>query len=74
MISYHLTFDSSNTINVIPLVIIDDETDENIEILSASISFPGLPLQRVFLEPNTTMVEIHDNDGELHDDTFVDTA
>ena len=74
MISYHLTFDSSNTINVIPLVIIDDETDENIEILSASISFPGLPLQRVFLEPNTTMVEIHDNDGELHDDTFVGTV
>ena len=46
-------------------MIIDDEADENTEILSASISFPGLPLERVFLEPNTTIVEIHDNDCEL---------
>ena len=65
LISYLLTFDSSNVIDVIPLAIIDDEADENTEILSASISFPGLRLQRVFLEPNITMVEIHDNDCEL---------
>ena len=65
LISYHLTFDSSNAIDVVPLVIIDDEADENIETLSASISFPGLPLERVFLEPNTTIVEIHDNDCKL---------
>ena len=65
LISYLLTFDSSNVIHVVPLAIIDDEADENTEILSASISFPGLPLERVFLEPNITTVEIYDNDCEL---------
>ena len=63
--SYLLTFDSSNTVNVIPLAILDDEMDENTEIMSASLSFPNLPLERVFLEPSTTVIEIQDDDGEL---------
>ena len=60
-----MTFDSSNAVDIVPLVIHDDEADENAETMSASLSFPGLPLERVFLEPNTTVVEIHDNDCEL---------
>ena len=61
-----MTFDFSNPVNVVPMVIFDDEADENIETLSASLSFPDheLPLKRVFLEPNTTVVEILDDDGE----------
>ena len=63
-LSYLLTFDSSNTISVVPLTILDDEADENTEVITASLSFPGLPLERVLLEPNTTVVQIHD-DSEL---------
>ena len=63
-LSYHLTFDSSNAISVVPLAILDDEADENMEVMLASLSFPGLPLERVLLEPNTTVVQIHD-DSEL---------
>ena len=64
-LSYLLTFDSSNTISVVPLTILDDEADENTEVITASLSFPGLPLERVLLEPSTTVVQIHDDDGEL---------
>ena len=60
-----MTFDSSNTISIVPLTILDDEADENTEVITASLSFPGLPLERVLLEPNTTVVQIHDDDGEL---------
>ena len=60
-----MTFDSSNTIHTVPLAIIDDEADEHSETFSASISFPELPLERVVLDPDTTVVEIQDNDGEL---------
>ena len=61
-----MTFDSSNAVDDVSLVIFDDEADENTETLSASLSFSDheLPLKRVFLEPNTTVVEIHDDDGE----------
>ena len=48
-----------------PWQYLDDETDENTEIMSASLSFPNLPLERVFLEPSTTVIEIQDDDGEL---------
>ena len=64
-LSYLLTFDSSNTISVVPLTILDDEADENTEVITASLSFPGLPLERVLLEPSTTVVQIHDDDGVL---------
>ena len=64
-LSYHLTFDSSNTVSVVPLRILDDEADENMEIMSASLSFPGLAPERVLLEPNTTIIQIHDDDGEI---------
>ena len=60
-----MTFDSSNAINIVPLVILNDKVDENIETMSASLSFPSLPMERVLLEPNTTVVQIHDDDGEL---------
>jgi hypothetical protein len=64
-LSYHLTFDSSNTINVVPLTILDDQADENMEIMSASLSFPGLASERVLLEPNTTIIQIYDDDGKM---------
>ena len=64
-LSYHLTFDSSNTVNVVPLTILDDQADESTETMTASLSFPGLATERVLLEPNTTVVQIHDDDGEM---------
>ena len=64
-LSYHLTFDSSNTINVVPLTILNDQTDENTETMTASLSFPGLAPERILLEPNTSVVQIHDDDGEM---------
>ena len=64
-LSYLLTFDSSNTVSVVPLTILGDEADESTEVITASLSFSGLPLERVLLEPNTTVVQIHDDDGEL---------
>ena len=64
-LSYDLTFDSANTISVVPLTILDDEADENTETLLASLSFPALQTERVLLEPNTTVIQIHDDDGEV---------
>ena len=69
-LSYRLTFDSSNTVNVVPLTILDDEADENMETMSASLSFPGLATERVLLEPNTTVVQIHDDDGKIETPFF----
>lgn len=65
-LSYHLTFDSLNTrIRVVPLTILNDEADENMEITTASLSFTDLAPERVLLEPNATVVQIHDDDGEM---------
>ena len=58
-----LTFDSYNLIVVIPIMINDDESAERVETLSAHLSFLGQPTQGVILAPNTTMVEIYDDDG-----------
>ena len=33
--------------------------------MSASLSFPGLATERVLMEPNTTVVRIYDDDGEM---------
>ena len=66
-LSYDLTFDSANTgtISVVPLTILDDEADESTEILLASLSFPASQTERVLLKPNTTVIQIYDDDGEV---------
>ncbi len=46
-------------------MILDDGADENMEIMSGSLSFPGLAPERVLLQPNTTIIQIHDDDGEM---------
>ena len=60
-----LTFDSSNTIDTIHIAIINDGSTERLETFSAHLSFPGQPIQGVILAPNTTVAEIHDDDGEI---------
>ena len=64
-LNYHLTFNSSNIVKVVPLTILDDDADENVEVMSAFLSFPGLALERVLLQPNTTIIQIYDDDGEM---------
>ena len=60
-----MTFDSANTISVVPLTILDDEAEESTEVLLASLSFPASQTERVLLEPNTTVIQIYDDDGEV---------
>ena len=62
---YLLTFDSSNAVNNVPLEVLDDNVGGNTEIFLAYLSFPGSSSKRIILEPNTTVIEINDNDGEL---------
>ena len=62
--NFLLTFDSSNAIDVVLYIVIhNDSVAEDVEVLSASLSFPDLPIQRVILNPNTTKAAIHDDDG-----------
>ena len=35
------------------------------EVISASLSFPGLAPERVLLQPNTAVIQIYDDDGEV---------
>ena len=46
-------------------MILDDDADEKSEIFLVSLSVPGSSSERIVLEPNTTVIEIHDDDGEL---------
>ena len=64
--NFLLTFDSTNAIDVAPLVINNDRVAEDIEVLSASLSFPGVPVQRVILAPTTAIAAIHDDDRNIH--------
>ena len=50
-------------IDVVPLVMNNDRVAEDVEVLSASLSFPGVPLQRVMLNPATAMAAIDNDDG-----------
>ena len=60
-----LTFNSMAVINVVAITIINDGAAEDVESLSAELSFHQLPPPAVILKPNSTVVEIHDNDGML---------
>ena len=60
-----LTFNSMVVINVVTITIINDGAAEDVENLSAVLSFHQLPPPAVILKPNSTVVEIHDNDGML---------
>ena len=58
-----LTFHSFAVIDVVTITIINDGTAEDVENLSAVLSFHQVPTPAVMLNPNTTVVEIHDDDG-----------
>ena len=71
--NFLLTFDSTNAIDVVPLVINNDRVAEDTEILSASLSFPGVPVQRViwlqllpWLQSRMMIVCVHNNIFTMH--------
>ena len=72
-LNYHLTFNSSNIVKVVPLTILDDDADEIMEVISASLSFPGLAPERVLLQPNTAVIQIYDDDGEMEFENAIAT-
>ena len=60
-----LTFNSITTVIDIPVTINDDNVYELTEMFSAAISFPGDPLPRVTLSPESALISIIDEDGQL---------
>ena len=58
-----LTFDSVTTTIDIPVTIIDDTAFELRESFNASLSFPGAPVPRVTLSPDSAQTTIFDEDG-----------
>ena len=55
------TFSSSSLRQCVNIAIVDDSVSEQLETFSVTID---TSVDRVVLEPNTTVVEIVDNDGE----------
>ena len=55
------TFSSSSNQQCVNITIVDDNVLESLETFSVTID---TSVDRVVLEPNTTVVEIVDNDGE----------
>ena len=55
------TFSSSSLQQCVNIAIVDDSVSEQLETFSVTID---TSVDRVVLEPNTTVVEIVDNDGE----------
>ena len=60
-----LTFNSITTVIDIPVTINDDNVYELTEMFNATISFPGDPLPRVTLSPESALISIIDEDGQL---------
>ena len=60
-----LTFGPANTLVDIPVTINDNNVYELTEMFSAAISFPGDPLPRVTLSPESALISIIDEDGQL---------
>ena len=60
-----LTFGPANTLVDIPVTINDNNVYELTEMFSAAISFPGDPLRRVTLSPESALISIIDEDGQL---------
>ena len=58
-----LSFDSATTTFDIPVSIIDDSVYELTEYFKSALSFPGAPVPRVTLYPNSTQTAIFDDDG-----------
>ena len=58
------TFDSTIGTKDIPVPITDDGIFELTELLSASLTFPGAPIPRVILAPDSAEVTILDDDGQ----------
>ena len=62
-VDLQLSFDSATTTFDIPVSIIDDSVYELTEYFKSALSFPGAPVPRVTLYPNSTQTAIFDDDG-----------
>ena len=58
------TFDSIISTRDVPVPIIGDNIFELTELFSASLTFPGAPVPRVVLVPDSVEVTILDDDGQ----------
>ena len=67
MSNFLLTFNPLTFIDVVPFAVINDKQAEDSETLTASLHLLAQPPsshdQRVVLAPNTTLIQILDNDG-----------
>ena len=61
--SLSLTFDPNTSSIHIPVDINNDNIFELTEMFSAALSFPGDPIPRVTLLPDSTQITIFDDDG-----------
>ena len=60
-----LTFNYNTTVIDIPVIINDNNVYELTEMFRTAISFPGDPLPRVTLSPESAHISITDEDGQL---------
>ena len=58
-----LTFDSENSERTVPLNIVDDSVDEELERFLALLSLDPSETSAVTIRPNMTTIIIEDNDG-----------
>ena len=58
-----LTFGSVTTTIDVPVTIIGDTVFELVESFNATLSFPGAPVSRVIIFPNSAQTTIFDDDG-----------
>ena len=61
--NFLLTFDSVNTDIDVPVTIVDDTVFELAESFSATLAFPGDPIDGVVLDPDSAQTTIFDDDG-----------
>ena len=61
---YALTFDQDKNCYTVNITIHNEGLDEEDEVFTMSLSFPGIDYQRVLLEPRNATVEIIDVIGE----------
>lgn len=58
-----LTFDSANNERTVPLNIVDDNVDEEVERFLAQLTLDPSETSAVTIRPNMATISIEDNDG-----------
>ena len=61
--NFLFTFDSVTTTIEIPVTIFDNSVFELTEFFDATLSFPGAPVPRVTLDPDSAQTTVFDDDG-----------